>query len=68
MGFTGLMGASGVSALAAGASPPVPTIEDCADEGAEHSREQNNAGKRILMGKSTTFGCVGRGHCVCHRP
>jgi hypothetical protein len=61
MGFTGLMGASGVSALAAGASLPVPAIEDCADAGTVHSREQNNAEKKILMGKSTTLRLRGAG-------
>ena len=62
MGFTGLTGASGVSALAAaGASPLPPAIEDCAAADAVHSREQNNAGNRILMGKGTTFQFCGAG-------
>jgi len=62
MGFTGLMGASGVSALAAAeASPLAPTIDDCAEAGAVHNREQNIAGKRILMEKSTTLQLRGAG-------
>src|SRR3984957_20207655 len=57
MGFTGFMGASGVAALAAAAeaSPLAPAIDDCPEADAVHSREQNNAGKRILMEKSTTL-------------
>jgi len=56
MGFTGFMGASGASALAAASgSPLAPAIDDCAEAGAANSKEQNNAGKRILMGKSTTL-------------
>jgi hypothetical protein len=57
MGVTGLMGANGASALAgaAEASPFALAIDDCAEPGAAHSREQNNAGKRILIGESTTL-------------
>jgi hypothetical protein len=63
MGFRGLMGASGASALAAtgGGSPLAAAIEDCAEAGAVHSKEQNNAGKRILMRKSTTLQFRGAG-------
>jgi hypothetical protein len=64
MGFTGFMGAGGVSALAAaaGAAPLALAIDDCAEAGAVHRREQNNAGKMILMGKATPSISVGRGH------
>jgi hypothetical protein len=57
MGFTGFMGGSGASALAAAAvaSPFAPAIDDCAEAGTAQSKQQNNAGKMILMGKSTTL-------------
>jgi len=56
MGFTGFMGAGGASAFAAAvASPLAPAIDDCAEAGAVHSREQNNAEKRILMRTSTAL-------------
>jgi hypothetical protein len=63
MGLMGLMGTSGGSALAAAAvaSPLAPAIDDCAEAGAVHSREQNNAVKMILMGKSTTLQFRGAG-------
>jgi hypothetical protein len=63
MGFTGFMGAGGVSALAAaaGAAPLAPAMDDCAEAGAVHRSEQNNAGKMILMGKSNTIQFCGAG-------
>ena len=62
MGFTGFMGASGVPALAAEETSLFAlAIDDCAEAGAVHSREQNNAGKRILMEKSTTLRVRGAG-------
>jgi len=64
MGFTGFIGASGASALAAAeaeASPLAPAIDDCAEAVAVHTRKKNNAGKRILMGKSTALQLRGAG-------
>lgn len=63
MGFSGFMGVGGVSALAAaaGAAPLAPAMDDCAEAGAVHSREQNNAGKMILMRKSNTIQFRGAG-------
>jgi len=63
MGFTGFMAAGGASALAAaaGAAPLAPAIDDCAEAGGVNSREKNNAGKRILMEKSTTLQFRGAG-------
>jgi hypothetical protein len=63
MGLMGLMGTSGGSALAAAAvaSPLAPAIDDCADAGAVHSTEQNNAVKMILIRKSTTLQFRGAG-------
>ncbi len=63
MGVRDFMGAGGASALAAaaGASPFAAAIEDCAEAGAVHKREQNNAEKRILMRQSTTLPFRGAG-------
>jgi len=63
MGVMGLIGTNGGSALAAAAvaSPLAPAIDDCAEAGAVHSTEQNNAVKMILMGKSTTLQFRGAG-------
>jgi hypothetical protein len=63
MGFRGFMGAGGAAALAAAAeaSPLAPAIDDCAEAGAAHSREQNNAETRILMRQSTTLQFRGAG-------
>jgi hypothetical protein len=63
MGGTGLMGASGASAFAEAVetSPFALAIDDCAEAGAAHSREQNNAGKRTLIGESTTLQFRGAG-------
>ena len=57
MGVTGFMGAGGASALAGEmeVSPFTLAIDDCAEAGAAHNREQNSAEKRILIGESTTL-------------